>query len=326
MTNSQVKYILKTMLLTNDQIQAIDQVDDLLNYAGKLKPKEDENEVNWEQYSKTSDGVAEDAYYTINGQKIYAKKIMLALNHYTWDEAKWAGVAIAIDYADSKDLFEWEETYYYKEGVMTATKWIEDIQWINGLVEVFETDKNHLTVNKDLTIKAGMKSDEASTMAQARTDGAKTAVSFLSAGSMEANAKSTDSLGVMLEGMHATVAGAANLTAASNTFAEALGYKSGGIQGFSGGKSTMTASIGSSDDKQNVNVVIGKGASLTAHHMNLQALNYGYTESRMDSGSLKSGASISSASPTTSASPAPSTPIATEEDKTKDIELSEIPF
>ena len=194
------------------------------------------------------------------------------------------------------DLFDWEETYHYGTKAVTVTEWVPQIEYINGLAEVFETDKNILTAKKNLNIKAGMENSSARTMAQARTDGAKTAVNFLSAGSMEAESKSTDSMSAMLEGVQATVAGTATLTAASNTYSEALGYKSGGISGFSGGKSTMSASVGSSDDRQTTNVVIGEGASLTAKAISLDAINKGSTEAKMDSGKIISGGSISSSS------------------------------
>ena len=208
----------------------------------------------------------------------------------------------AVLYSDVKeyDLFDWEETYHYAKEDITTTKWVEEWKTINGQVEVFETDKNHLNARKNLDIKAGMENSSARTMAQARTDGAKAAVNFLSAGSMEAKSTSTDSMSAMLEGMHANVAGEANLTAISNTYSEALGYKSGGISGFSGGKSTMSAGVGTSDDRQTANVVIGEGASLTAKVISLNATNQGSTEAKMDSGKIISGGSISSSSQPTS--------------------------
>ena len=116
------------------------------------------------------------------------------------------------------------------------------------------------------------------TKSMARSDGALN-VSAFTAGSLVADAYSTDSISAMVEGMWLySKKGDVNIKAENNTSTEGIGYKVGGISMIDAGKTDVKSRAGTNGSRQSVAVVIGDEAQISsAGAVNINAINQGKT-------------------------------------------------
>ncbi len=206
----------------------------------------------------------------------------------------------AFDKADELGVWDsfsdksWKEDFNYPWREITYWELEEKTDYIPGLAPVYDTDANHLSVGGDMNVLSGVQNGS-KTQSNASAAQSKT-VGLLTASKMDINARSTDSFSAMLEGMHATVTGSASIKAASDTNAEAIGTKAGGIAGFDAGKIDLKSGVGRGDDYQTVNVVIGEGATLTAKDIALTSNNIGAAKAGMKADTVLAAAGIKSSS------------------------------
>ena len=168
-------------------------------------------------------------------------------------------------------------------------EWIEEsvTEWKTKLVDrprkadIYNADQNKLT-SASLNIYSGIL-EGTQTGSIARTDGP-TTVTLVAAGSLDANAVSTDTFSVVFEGMRAVISGKATLKAETSTIADARGATPGKLSIVDTSSSNVTARVGERKDRQTVSIVIGKGNSLTAKSIDITTNNSGSAVAWLDQG------------------------------------------
>ena len=185
------------------------------------------------------------------------------------------------------DVWGWEETLNYGTKTVEKTEWVSDYQPAKVEVPLYDATKNTLWAYEALNVKAGMENG-AQSKAEARTDGAM-GIGAVSMGSLEAEATASDAVSTLLEGMTVQFYEAVNLTAASDTVANAVGFRSGGAGILQVDHSTVKAMVGTPQNKQSVNVIVGDNVLMSVRNfyndvsnVNISANNKGYAEASMN--------------------------------------------
>ena len=211
----------------------------------------------------------------------------------TYTNTELSSVADSIDIRigttnKDNDVWGWEETLNYGTKTVEKTEWVPDYQPVTVEVPLYDSTKNTLWAYEALTVNAGMENG-AQSKAEARTDGAM-GIGAVSMGSLEAEATASDAVSTLLEGMTVQFYDAVNLNAASDTVANAVGFRSGGEGILQVDHSTVKAMVGTPQNKQSVNVILGDDVLLSArnptfnstHKVNISANNKGYAEASMN--------------------------------------------
>ena len=172
-------------------------------------------------------------------------------------------------------------------------RWVtsEVMEWEPKLVKVLVpteyVDLKDVDISKNileaesLDIYSGVATRTTSTSATARTDGAKS-FGLVTVGDLDAKASTKESYNAVLEGVTATITGAARVEARGNASASSLGFVPGGWKAVNGTTTEATAGVGSEDGAQNVRVIIGERSTLKAGTVDLIAWNEGSAKSAID--------------------------------------------
>ena len=133
-----------------------------------------------------------------------------------------------------------------------------------------------LNVDDGMSMFAGVK-EGVKTSSLSRTDGAME-IAIASIGILDGKASSNDSFNVALQGVDVSIGGHADLRARTDTSAYGHGTTAGGLKLAELDISDIKAGIGTKDAKETAKILLGDGVKLTAHTINMEALNQGVTE------------------------------------------------
>ena len=155
--------------------------------------------------------------------------------------------------------------------------------------------KNNILKAGNLLVRS---EDNLASSVTARSDGAYT-VGLLTAGSLKAEAFTSDSYNVVFDGVKADITGDAVLRSRASAIAEAIGAMPGSLSVASGSRSDIKAGVGTEANKQISKVLVGEGAELAAGGtLTVHALNNGEVEA-----SFRQGTSFSLAKKASSSQP-----------------------
>jgi len=217
-------------------------------------------------------------------------EFMRRLYDYTEEDFENFGYLYAANYSNKVygNLLSYTATPNYGTKTVEKTEWVPEYQPVKVEVPLYDATKNTLWAHEALTVNAGMENG-AQSKAEARTDGAM-GIGAVSMGSLEAEATASDAVSALLEGMTVQLYDAVNLTAASDTVANAVGFRSGGEGILQVDHSTVKAMVGTPQNKQSVNVIVGDNVHLNSRNftgnsrsnVNISANNQGYAEASMN--------------------------------------------
>ncbi len=220
----------------------------------------------------------------------YIQACANAIKNASAEELTDMAYQFAFNYAGSEQLFDWEETYNYKKTNQVRT--VKEEKWEERTVEVtlYKPQFNRITADSIEIYTGG------NTASEARSDGAKTFGGVV-AGSLIADAASSDNISAIMEGLWATTAKDIMIKAEGHTKADAVGSKPGGVSLVEAGSSDVKARVGTNSSKQSVSVVIGDEVDVTTKGtFTIEAINKGNAESALEEGTSVSMGKIKSTS------------------------------
>ncbi|MBQ8963249.1 MAG: hypothetical protein IJ089_05575 [Clostridia bacterium] len=115
---------------------------------------------------------------------------------------------------------------------------------------------------------------------------------FLTLGNLDARAIASDSFSAVLDKVAVNATGRVNVHALTNTRSVARGGMPGGFALINGGASYTNADVGTSNDRQTAQVLVGDGVKINANQVELHARNWSDVDANLERGGAYSLAQV----------------------------------